>query len=164
VSMTRRRHPAIERIRALRILAGANDQDLARFDRLTYEFAANAGDVLVGEGKSACGFFVVMSGRAMVSVAGVECGVLERGMFFGETALLDRGPEPATVTALTPCVLRVANRPEFNRLVKITPFVRSLLQTLATRQRFALHASVRASVRPAARPAHESRSLSSRRM
>lgn len=165
MSITMRRNPAIERIRNLRILSGASDQDLARFDRLTYEFAAAAGDVLVSEGKTACGFFVVMSGSAVVSVGGVELGILERGMFFGETAMLDRGPEPATVTALTPSILRVANRREFNQLVKITPFARAVLQTLAARQRFALHASVRDSARPDDRPAHQNLGrLSSRRM
>jgi CRP-like cAMP-binding protein len=148
VSITMRHNPAIDRLRGLHILRGSSDQDLARFDRLTYEFAAGAGDVLVSEGNRASGFFVVMSGSAVVSVAGVECGVLERGMFFGETALLDRGLEPATVTALTPSVLRVANRREFDELLRITPFVRSVLQTLAARQRFALHASVRPVARP----------------
>ena len=72
-----------------------------------------------------------MSGSATVSVDGVQVGVLEPDMFFGETAILDRGPEPATVTTLARSVLRVANRREFNELVKIHPFARSLMKTLA---------------------------------
>jgi CRP-like cAMP-binding protein len=149
VGITMRHNPAIQRLRPLRILSGSSDQELARFDQLTYEFVAPAGEVLIGEGKPACGFFLIMSGSAMVSVDGVECGVLERDMFFGETAILDRGPEPATVTTLTRSVLRVANRREFYELVKINSFARSLLKTIATRQRFALHAALRPAREPA---------------
>jgi CRP-like cAMP-binding protein len=142
-----RHNPAIQRLRPLRILSGSSDQELARFDQLTYEFVAPAGEVLIGEGNPACGFFLIMSGSATVSLDGIHVGVLEPNMFFGETAILDRGPEPATVTTLTRSVLRVANRREFYELVKIHPFARSLMKTLATRQRYALHASLR--------PAHE---------
>ena len=52
MSITMRRNPAIQRLRPLRILNGSSDQDLARFDQLTYEFVAPAGEVLISEGKT----------------------------------------------------------------------------------------------------------------
>ncbi len=138
MSFPTKRDPAIERMRPLRALCGSTDRELARVDRLTYELEAPAGAVLIKEGDSPGGFFLVLSGRAEVSVAGVRCGEVGPGMFFGETAMLDRGPEPATVTALTPTVLRVATRREFRELAEIGPVAHTMLLTLVTRQRLAL--------------------------
>lgn len=138
MSFSTRRNPAIERMRPLRAVCGSTDRELARVDRLTYELEAPAGAVLVTEGDSPRGFFLIVSGRAAVSVGGVCCGDLGPGMFFGETAMLDRGPEPATVIARTAIVLRVANRREFRELAEIGPVAHTMLLTLATRQRHAL--------------------------
>ena len=140
MSFPTRRNPAIERIRSLRAVCGSTDRELARVDRLTYEVEAPAGAVLVTEGEPPRGFFLIVAGRASVSVGGISCGELGPGMFFGETAMLDRGPEPATVIARTPTVLRVANRREFRELAEIGPVAHSMLLTLASRQRQALRA------------------------
>jgi len=88
------RAEASDRLRSLPLLKSATDEQLARVDRLTYEVEIAAGRVITRECAHAQGFFLIVSGRAMVTVAGVEHSVLDRGMFFGETALLDRRPEP----------------------------------------------------------------------
>jgi CRP-like cAMP-binding protein len=121
-------------------LCGATDKELARVDRLTYEFTAAPGTVLIAEGESSRGFFLIVSGRVEMSVAGLPCGELGPGMFFGETAMLDRGPEPATVTATVPSTLRVANRREFRELIQTPRIAHALLLTLSARQRAALSA------------------------
>lgn len=133
------RNPAIERMQPLRALCGSTDKELARVDRLTYELEAPAGAVLIREGDSPSGFFLIVSGKAEVSVAGRRCGELGPGTFFGETAMLDRGPEPATVTALTPTVVRVASRREFRELAEIRSVAHTMLLTLVARQRLTLH-------------------------
>jgi CRP-like cAMP-binding protein len=138
VSFATKRNPAIERMRPLRALCGSTDRELAQIDRLTYELHAPAGAVLIKEGDSPSGFFLIVSGRAEVSVAGGRCGELGPGAFFGETAMLDRGPEPATVTALTPTVVRVASRREFRELAEIRSVAHTMLLTLVTRQRVGL--------------------------
>jgi CRP-like cAMP-binding protein len=63
--------------------------------------------------------------------------VLDTGMFFGEVALADDAPEPATISALTPMRLRVATRLAFVQLVVMPPFARALVQTLAAYERLA---------------------------
>jgi CRP-like cAMP-binding protein len=126
---------AIDRLRSLPPLRGATDKELGRVDRLTYEAEISPGGVVTKEGESARGFFLIVSGRAIVTVAGLERDALERGMFFGETALLDGAPEPATVTALTPMRLRVANRREFAQLSQVRPMARALLEALAAQER-----------------------------
>ena len=138
MSFATKRNPAIERMRPLRALCGSTDKELAHVDRLTYELQAPAGAVLIREGDGPSGFFLIVSGKAEVSVAGGRCGELGPGAFFGETSMLDRGPEPATVTALTPTVVRVASRREFRELAEIRSVAHSMLLTLATRQRVAL--------------------------
>ena len=133
-----RQSPAIDRMRHLRTVWGSTGAELAQVDRLTYELEVPAGAVVISEGSPPQGFFLVMSGRAMVSVAGVNCEVLEPGTFFGEASSIDRGPEPATVTALSDLVLRVATRREFQELSKITFVARALLRALGTNRRLVL--------------------------
>jgi CRP-like cAMP-binding protein len=140
VSMWMRQTPAIDRMRHLRTVWGSTGAELAQIDRLTYELEAPAGAVVISEGQSPQGFFLIVSGRALVSVAGVDCEVLEPGMFFGEAATIDRGPEPATVAALTDLVVRVATRREFDELTKIGFIARALVRTLATNRRLVLQA------------------------
>jgi CRP-like cAMP-binding protein len=137
VSFATRRNPVIDRMRPLRAMCGSTDKELERVDRLTYEVSAPAGAVLVAEGEPSRGFFLIVSGVAQVSVGDASCGTLGTGTFFGETAMLDRGPEPATVIALTPMLLRVANRREFRELAELGPVGHTILRALAARQRVA---------------------------
>ncbi len=130
-----KRTRAIDRLRTLSLLQGASGRELTRIDRLTYEVEVAARRVVTREGDRPGGFFLILSGSAAVTVSGHELGVLGRGMFFGETALVDGGPEPATVTALTRMQLRVASRKEFVQLSELRPVARAILQTLAVQQR-----------------------------
>jgi CRP-like cAMP-binding protein len=104
------------------------------------------GDVVTREGDRPHGFVLIVSGRALVAVASVERGVLSTGMFFGETALSDGAPEPATVTALTPMRLRVATGREFAELSEVRPFARAFLKALAARQRLAFELELKDSL------------------
>ena len=137
MSFTARHKPAIERMRPVGPLCGATDKELALVDRLTYEFTASPGTVLIAEGESPRGFFLIVSGRVEMTVSGRLCRELGPGMFFGETAMLDRGPEPATVTAVAPSTLRVANRREFRELIEMPRIAHAMLLTLSARQRTA---------------------------
>jgi CRP-like cAMP-binding protein len=135
MKLSAERTGAVDRLRSLRQLQGATGKELARIDRLTYEVDIGAGEVITREGELSRGFCLIVSGHAVVTVAGREQRVLDPGMFFGETALLDGAPEPATVTALTPMAIRVANRQEFAQLSEVRPFARAMLYTLAAQQR-----------------------------
>jgi len=127
----------IDRLRALPLLRGVGTKELARIDRLTDEVDIAEGRVVTREGERARGFFLIVSGRALVTVAGRERGMLDAGMFFGEAAVVDDAPEPATISALTPMRLRVATRHGFSQLVVMPPFARALLQSLAAYERLA---------------------------
>jgi CRP-like cAMP-binding protein len=60
------------------------------------------GDSIVVEGDTDSRFFLLMSGRAAVTVSDKPVVVLEAGQYFGEISLIDRGPRTATVTAMGP--------------------------------------------------------------
>jgi CRP-like cAMP-binding protein len=138
VGVSSRRTPAIDRLRSLALLQAATEKELDRIDRLTCEVAVPAGKVMTREGARPQGFALILSGSAIVTIASLECIVLQPGMFFGETAVLDGGPEPFTVTALTPMLLRVATAEELVQLSEVGPLTRAILPRLATRQRLAL--------------------------
>jgi CRP-like cAMP-binding protein len=141
--------PAIDRLRALPLLEAATDEELGHIDRMMCEVEISAGKAVTSEGDRPQGFFLIVSGSAAVTVAGLERGVLGAGMFFGETALLDGAPEPATVTAITPMLLRVATGEEFARLSEVRSLTWAILQTLAARQRLALGDGPRLTAVPA---------------
>lgn len=71
-------------------------------------------------------FFVLLQGRALVTVDEQPVVVLEPGSWFGETALMrefngPRGARNATVRGLEPCVVGVAGRTEFGAICQLAP-------------------------------------------
>ena len=95
-----------------------------------------AGQALTSEGAGGVGFFVLESGEAKVVVDGEERRTLGPGDYFGELALLDRGPRTATITASTDGVAFGITAWEFRPLVEGNPALAwALLQGLAARIR-----------------------------
>lgn len=60
-----------------------------------------AGETIVGEGSVPDRFFVIVDGRAAVSIAGERRATLGPGDWFGEIALLMGSERTATITAET---------------------------------------------------------------
>jgi CRP/FNR family transcriptional regulator, cyclic AMP receptor protein len=86
--------------------------------RAAKEVSHPEGHVIAREGDRGVGFFLILEGSAKVSIGGKARARLGPGDFFGEIALLDRGPRTATVTSTSPI-----------RLVGITAWVfRGLLE------------------------------------
>jgi CRP-like cAMP-binding protein len=95
-----------------------------------------AGQELTSEGAGGVGFFVLETGEAKVAVDGEERRTLGPGDYFGELALLDRGPRTATITASTDGVAYGITAWEFRPLVEGNPALAwALLQGLAARIR-----------------------------
>ena len=65
------------------------------------EVSFNAGRTIVSEGETAVGFHLILKGKAKVTVNGRLRTKLAPGDYFGEMAIIDRGPRSATVTADT---------------------------------------------------------------
>jgi CRP-like cAMP-binding protein len=80
---------------------------------------AEPGTVLVKEGEPGDEFYVIVAGRATVSVESEPVAELGPGSFFGEMALLDGGERVATVTAAEPLELLALARSDFNRMLEV---------------------------------------------
>jgi CRP/FNR family transcriptional regulator, cyclic AMP receptor protein len=109
---------------------------LERLGMLTDEVDVPAGRVLIRQGELGDDLMVIVSGTVTVERDGAKINTLKHGEFFGEIALIDRGPRTATVTADTPCRLLVISHRDFHALLDEFPEVAAqVLLTLAQRLR-----------------------------
>ena len=109
---------------------------LERLGMLTEEVDVPAGKVLIRQGDSGDDLMVIASGQVGVERDGARINQLGPGDFFGEIALIERGPRTATVTAEAPTTVLVVNHRDFHALMEEFPDVASqVLLTLAHRVR-----------------------------
>jgi len=93
-----------------------------------------AGSVLTREGAPGDSFFAIIHGTATVTRGGAKLATLGPGSFFGETALLTRGPRTATVTADTGMTLAEFDREGFDAVLHDSRTVaRRVLEGIAER-------------------------------
>jgi CRP-like cAMP-binding protein len=95
-----------------------------------------AGRVLCDEGSMGHEFYLILDGNAAVRKAGRKVATLGPGQYFGEMALLDKGPRSATVVAETPMTLLVIGQREFAAVLDEVPtMAHKLLAVMAGRLR-----------------------------
>jgi CRP/FNR family cyclic AMP-dependent transcriptional regulator len=100
----------------------------------------DTGAVLISEGDTGLGLFVVVSGRVEVTkgegASKVRFAVMERGDLLGEMALIDDQPRSASAVALEPSRCLLITRNSFLSLAEKDPEIAwCLLPTLAYRIR-----------------------------
>jgi MFS family permease len=112
--------PAIEQLAALDLLGDADEAALERMAIASELRRIAVGEPVIREGEEADAFYVVIDGRALVTVASTavpgvrqELGELAAGDHFGEIGLLERRPRTASVEALTPLTVRCVDGEEF---------------------------------------------------
>ncbi|MEM6861767.1 MAG: cyclic nucleotide-binding domain-containing protein [Myxococcota bacterium] len=108
---------------------------------------ARSGQVIIREGDPGDAFFVVSSGRVLVSRRNdqgrpVLLARLREGAFFGEMAMLQRTRRTATVTAEVESQVFEISRPVLDRIVREHPSVERVLENF---QRQRLLATIMAS-------------------
>lgn len=121
---------AVRRSLAFEALAGA---DLLAVTRNLEEERVPAGAVLLVEGRLNHSFYLLVEGVCEVSLGGARTALLHPGDFFGESSHVRRGAALATVRAITPVRLLVANQ---ERYAAIHPHIRgrSLARVAARRE------------------------------
>jgi CRP/FNR family cyclic AMP-dependent transcriptional regulator len=123
----------LEQVPLLEELTKRDRQDLARSLK---ERTFKSGQEIVVEGRRGVGFFIILEGKAAVTIGGKLVQALGPGDYFGEMALLDGGERTATITADGELRCATMTSWDFKSFVLDNPKIAwSLLQTLAQRVR-----------------------------
>jgi MFS family permease len=126
----------IELLRALPMFAPLPQATLEYLAGKLERRRVAGGETVFRQGDRGDAFYVVTNGTVGVSVDGGAPRELGAGDFFGEIALLDRGPRTATVTAEEPSRLMVIGHREFHSLMEEFPEVAAqVMNALAHRIR-----------------------------
>ena len=113
------------------------------FSQASTRLDVPAGTVLAHQGGIGREFAIVLTGAA-VATAGRKESALLAGDHFGDVALLDAGPNPATVVAATPMTLAIVGPSDFPAVLERCPTItRSVLDGLAGRLRATVSAAER---------------------
>lgn len=127
---------ALDTVGSLALFAGCSQSELLKVLSLGTTMTAEAGTELVAQGDSRREFFVVVEGTARCVVGGCSVAVLGPGDFFGDVALLNRGPRTATIRAESALEVLVFSADEFQRLLTAVPHLSArMLQVEAERLR-----------------------------
>lgn len=125
-----------DQLSAVPLFSGLTTADLEDVLRASDEIDVEPGRELVTEGRVGREFFLILAGQAEVRRGGERIATLGPDDYFGELALLDRGPRSATVIAETEMKLLVLGQREFAGLVEsVRGLAAKLLPGLAHRLR-----------------------------
>lgn len=113
--------PLAEVLADLSQLAGASRERLERLAASTTTEQFQPGDAVLSEGEAADAVYVVLAGRALVSVAGEPTNELHPGDAFGEIAVLHSTRRTGTVTAIEPLTVCRLPAPEYLAAVTARP-------------------------------------------
>lgn len=132
----RRRREALRRVAIFTGLSEAERESLCAH-LVHAPFAA--GDIITRQGAVAHWLYIMLSGRAEVSVAGPSgsrsVAVLEPGSVFGEMGLMTGDPRHATITALEDVECYRLDKAGFESILRTRPDLsREISQVLAQRQ------------------------------
>jgi CRP-like cAMP-binding protein len=128
--------PKIELLSKVQMFSSLNKRELGLIARAADVVTVKPGTEIVTQGTPGHEFYLVVSGQATVRRNGRKIATLGPGQYFGELALLDRGPRSATVIAETEVELAIISQREFLAVLNQVPAVAyKLLVTMASRLR-----------------------------
>ena len=113
------------------LFADCSATELEGISSLLTAVDVRAGTPLLREDEHDWQFIVIAEGYAQVTRGGRDVAVVGPGTFIGEIALLERVPRSATVTAVTPLTVYVANAAEFATLLDLAPSVAEKVRATA---------------------------------
>jgi CRP-like cAMP-binding protein len=107
-----------EMLQKVPLFAGLDKRELEEIAASMRERRVAAGDVVVKQGATGAGFFVIDEGEADVTVNDEPVGTVGPGDYLGEIALLTGSDRTATVTARTDMLLYGMTPWDFKPLVE----------------------------------------------
>ncbi len=126
----------IEYLSRAPMFSACNQKELRRIASVADRVDVPKGEVLMTEGTPGHEFYLILDGKAKVTLRGQRLATLGPGDFLGEMALLDQGPRSATAVAQTPMSMLVVPAREFSVLLEEVPSVtRKIMRGMAGRLR-----------------------------
>ena len=110
-----------ERLAKVELFEGFTKAELHRVAELVEEVEAEAGAVLVEQGKPGTEAYIVLEGEAAFEMSGERKGTIGPGEPIGEMSLIDNRPRVGTVRAVTPMKLLVLDASQFRKLLDEMP-------------------------------------------
>ncbi|MEO8252537.1 MAG: cyclic nucleotide-binding domain-containing protein [Chloroflexota bacterium] len=130
------RDEKLDLLHSIPIFSRFDRRHLERLGMLTEHVDVNPGRVLIRQGDTGDELMIVVSGQVGVERDGQRINQLGPGDFFGEIALIERGPRTATCTAEAATRLLVINHRDFHAVMEEFPEIAAeVLLTLAHRVR-----------------------------
>ena len=108
---------ALAELRELPVFRALDSEQLTVILEHGVWITAAPGEALITQGEAGDRFYAIASGRADVLREGTSVGILGKGRYFGEVALLRDVPRTATVIASTPMRLFALDRDGFELVV-----------------------------------------------
>jgi CRP/FNR family cyclic AMP-dependent transcriptional regulator len=128
--------PKLEHLAKVKMFSSLSKKELSRVSKASDIVTVEDGTTIVREGEIGHEFYLIMSGGAVVRRNGRKIATLGPGSYFGEMALLDRGPRSATIVAEGKAELAVLGQREFLGVLAEVPAVaHKLLVSMAARLR-----------------------------
>jgi CRP-like cAMP-binding protein len=128
--------PKLEHLANVKMFSSLNKKELRLVSRVADVFTVGDGTEIVREGTIGHEFYLIVEGKAAVLRGGQKIAELGPAQYFGELALLDRGPRSATVVADGTVELAVIGQREFFALLdEVPPLAHKLLVGMASRLR-----------------------------
>lgn len=126
----------IAHLSEVQMFSSLNKRELGLVSRVADVVKLDAGTEIVSEGSIGHEFYLILEGKAAVRKGRRKIATLGPGRYFGELALLDRGPRSATVVAETALEALVIGQREFLGVLDEVPAVaHKLLVSMAARLR-----------------------------
>jgi CRP-like cAMP-binding protein len=123
-------------IRKVPLFAGLLQSEVDRIALVMHPLQLREGELVCSEGDPGHQFYVIADGEVAVERGGKTVTKLHGGDYFGELALLDRGPRSASVRALGDSKVYVLNEQSFVGVLNEVPaLAQKLLASLAARLR-----------------------------
>lgn len=126
----------LEHLANVRMFSSLNKKELGLVSKAADVVTVRGGAEIVSEGTTGHEFYLILAGRAVVKRGGRKIAELGPGNYFGEMALLDRGPRSATIVADGDVELAIIGQREFMGVLDQIPAVsHKLLVSMAARLR-----------------------------
>ena len=132
----RRKDEYLHHLAKVPLFSACSKKELQTIARASDDVEVPKGKVLVEEGKPGHEFFLIIDGSAAVKRGKKTVAKLGPGQYFGELALLDRGPRSASVEATSDLDVLVLGQREFAGVIDEVPsLAHKLLTSMAQRLR-----------------------------